>query len=121
MASTKSLTVLADNVTINTSSAYTSSVGDLQDGYGAALFIKNTNGATGPDTAPTFLVQTSADNTNFYDYGRALVPALGNNVVTSWGAIELPMGVKYVRVYVTQAAAQNTTARIELVEVSAVG
>ena len=120
MASTKTLTVLADNVTVNTSAAFNTSVGDLQDGYGAALYIKNTNGATGPSAAPTFLIQGSADNTNYYDFGRALVPTLGNSVVTSWGVLEIPIGAKYLKVYVTPSTGQNTTLRVEMVEVTVV-
>ena len=66
MASTKVVTVLANNVTLTAGAAnpVDSDVMDLQDGYGAFLQIKVTNGATGPTLAAQAQIQTSPDKTS---------------------------------------------------------
>jgi hypothetical protein len=120
MATTKVVTVLADNVTLTAGAAdYTSSVLDLQDGYQAGLGIKITNGTTGPTVAAIAQVWWSADNSNWYKQGGAYGSALGNNVVSSWPA-PLPVYAKYAKVTAGSNTGQNVTLRVEGIELSEV-
>lgn len=121
MATTKTITVLDNNVTLTAGAAdNTSTVWDLQDGYGGCVSIKITNGATGPTVAAQAQIQTSPDNSNWYKFGGALVAGLGNNVVTSWGGIPIPIGVKYLKVTSGSNTGQNVTIRTEGSEVVAI-
>ena len=121
MATTKVVTVLDNNVTLTASAGdHTSTVADLADGYGATLSIKITNGATGPTVAARAQIWTSPDNSNFYKFGGALIATLGNAVITSWGGIPIPIGVKYLEVISGSNTGQNVTIRVEISEVTAV-
>lgn len=120
MASTKVVTVLDDNVTLTAGGAnHDSNVMDLQDGYGAFLQIKVTNGTTGPTLAAQAQIQTSPDNSNWYNFGGALIATLGNAVVTSWG-VPVPIGVKYLKVTSGSNTGQNVTIRVSCTEVTEV-
>ncbi len=120
MTTTKVVNVLDDNVTLVASAGnHDSSVGDLQDGYGGLLHIKITNGATGPTVAAQAQVQTSPDNSNWYNFGGAMQSTLGNAVVTSW-AVPIPIGVKYLKVVSGSNTGQNVTIRCSITEVTEV-
>jgi hypothetical protein len=120
MATTKTVTVLDNNVTLTAAAGnHTSSTWDLADGYGGELHIKNTNGATGPTVAAQAQVWVSPDNSNFYKFGGVLIATLGNNVVTSW-SFPIPAGVKYCYVISGSNTGQNTTLRVEGSEVTAI-
>jgi len=75
----------------------TSAAVDLTAAYGAVLDIKVTNGSTGPTVVGQVQIQVSEDNTEWYNFGGALVASLGNSIVSQWGGIEIPMAVNYVR------------------------
>ena len=97
MASTKSVSVQSNNVTLTAGAGDTTATAtDLQDGYSATMFIKITNGATGPTVAAQSQVEVSPDNTNFYKLGGPLVASTANSAVTSW-AVPLPQDAKYAR------------------------
>ena len=120
MSTTKVVTVLDDNVTLTAGAAdHTSTVMDLQDGYGGVLFIKNTNGATGPTVAAQSQVWASPDNSNWYKLFGAILFDLGNGVITS-KTLLIPTWVKYVEVISGSNTGQNTTLRVEGVEGSAI-
>jgi hypothetical protein len=119
MATTKVVTVLMDNVTVTAGGSATSITLDLQDGYGAALAIKITNGATGPTVAAQAQIWISPDNSNYYAFGGALIATLGNNVVTSW-LVPIHMAVKYVYVIVSGNTGQSIVARVSGTEVTEV-
>ncbi len=119
MAATKVVTVLDNNTTLIAGAAdHDSDVWTLDDGYGALLDIKITNGATGPTVAAQAQIWVSPDNSNFYKFGGALIATLGNNVVSSW-AIEIPIGVEYLKVTSGSNIGQNVTIRVEGSEVTA--
>jgi len=121
MATTKAVSVLDNNVTLTAGAAdHTSTVWDLQDGYGAELSIKFTNGATGPTLASQAQIWVSPDNSNWYKFGGALIAALGNSVITSWGGIPITIGVKYLKVISGGNTGQNTVIRVEGSEVSVI-
>ena len=98
----------------------TSSAVVLDDGYGAALHVKLTNGGTGPTTAAQIQIQTSADNSEWYDFGTPLVGGVANSEVVSWGGIEIPAGVEYLRLVATHPTGQAVTVDADLSEVTAI-
>lgn len=121
MATTKTVTVLADDVTLTASAVDTeSSVWTLDDGYGGELSIKVTNGATGPTIAAQAQIWVSPDSTNWYKFGGSLVSTLGNSVVSSWGGIIIPVGTKYLKVVAGSNTGQDVTLRVEGTEVVAI-
>lgn len=120
MASTKVVTVLDSNVTLTAGAGdHTSSVATLTTGYGGELHIKHTNGATGPTLASQSQVWASADNSNWYKFGGALIAQLGNNAITSW-SIPIPIGVGYLEVISGSNTGQNVTLRAEIMQVTAI-
>ena len=119
MATTKTVTVLDNNVTLTAGAGdHTSGVWDLQDGYGGTLHIKATNGATGPTLGSQSQVWVSPDNTNWYRLGGALLAALGNSIVSSW-VVNIPIGIKWAEVISGSNTGQNVTIRVEGSEVVA--
>lgn len=121
MASTKAVTAIFNGTTLTAgASDTTSSVVTLDDGYGAALHIKLTNGATGPTVAAQVQIQVSADNSEWYDLGGALVGSTTNSDVVSWGGIEIPVGVEYLRLVAGSNTGQAVTCDADISEVTAV-
>ena len=120
MASTKTVTVLDNNITLTAGAGdHTSGLWSLLAGYGGLLLLKITNGGTGPTLAGQAQVQVSPDNSNWYSFGGALIAQLGNGVITSW-AIPIPIGAKYVRVISGSNTDQDVVIRAEGVEVTAI-
>ena len=120
MAATKVVTVLDNNVTLTAGAGdHTSSVWTLDDGYGGQLYIKVTNGATGPTVAAQAQVWASSDNSNYYKFGGALVATLGNNVVSSW-SIPIPIGAEYIKIISGSNTVQDVVIRVEGSEVTAI-
>jgi len=120
MATTKVVTVLDNGVTLTAGAAdHTSSVWTLDDGYGAELMIKITNGGTGPTIAAQAQIQVSPDNSNWYDFGGPVVGSVTLSVVTSW-AINIPIGVEYLKVVSGSNTGQDVVIRVEGSEVTAI-
>jgi hypothetical protein len=121
MATTKSVTAIWSGQTLTAGGGdTTSSAVTLDDGYGAALHIKLTNGATGPTVPAQVQIETSADNSEWYEFGGALVGTTTNSDVVSWGGIEIPIGVEYLRLVAGSNTGQNVTVDADLSEVTAV-
>ena len=119
MASTKTVTVLHNNVTLTAGAGdTTSSAWDLADGFGGMLHVKITNGATGPTVAAKVQIQVSPDDSNYYNFGAALYGSITNNAISSY-SVEIPIGVKYVKTVSGSNTGQNVTLRVEGVEVTA--
>ena len=120
MATTKVNTVIWNDVTLTAGAGDTTSdTQNLADGYGGTLYMKITNGATGPTVGAQIAVWYSPDGTNWYSRAGGYVSTLGNNVVTSW-TVDVPIGVAYLRLVAGSNTVQNVTVRAELTEVSAV-
>jgi hypothetical protein len=120
MAATKTTTVIWNGQTLTAGAAnITSNVVTLTGGYGASLNIKLTNGATGPTLAAMVQIQVSADNAEWFDLGGALSGSTANVGVYSWGGIDIPMGVKYLRLSAGGNTAQNVTVDADITEVTA--
>jgi hypothetical protein len=121
MTTTKTITAIWSGQTLTAGAAdTTSSVVTLDDGYGAALHIKLSNGATGPTVAAEVQIQVSADNSEWYDFGPPLVGNEDGNGVESWGGIEIPMGVEYLRLVAGSNTGQDVTVDADISEVTAV-
>jgi hypothetical protein len=120
MAATKVLTAMESGLTLTAGAGDdTGAVVTIDTSYGSDIGIKITNGATGPTVAAQVQVQTSQDNSEWYDFGGALVAQLGNAVVTSW-PVEIPMGWEYVRTIQGSNTVQDVTCDIDLSQVSEV-
>lgn len=120
MASTKAVIAIWSGQTLTAGAGdTTSSVVTLDDGYGAALHVKLTNGATGPTVAAQVQIQVSADNSEWYNFGPVLKGVTSNNGVAQWGGIEIPMGVEYLRLVAGSNTAQNVTVDADISEVTA--
>lgn len=121
MATTKTTTIVWDNVVLTAGAGDTTGAAvDLTDGYGAVVDVKLTNGATGPTVAAQVQIETSPDNSNWYEFGGALVGSTANNGVAPWGSIEIPIGTKYLRPIAGSNTGQDVTVRVEVTEVEAV-
>ena len=121
MASTKAVTAIWSTETFVAATPHAdSSTITLDDGYGASLHIKVTNGGTGPTIALALQIQVSADNSEWYDFGGPLQSATGNSVVTSWGGIDIPIGVEYLKIINSTAnTGQDVTVDADISEVTA--
>lgn len=120
MASTKAVTVAHNDVSLTAGAAdTTSSAVNLADGYGATIFVKLTNGGTGPTVAAQVQIEVSADNSNWFKMGGALVGSTANSAVVSWGGIRVEPGVQYVRFVSGSNTGQAVTVRAEVSEVTA--
>ena len=120
MAVTKAVTVLDNNVTLTAAAAdHTSDVWTLDDGHGGELYIKVTNGATGPTVAAVVQIWASPDNTNYYKFSGVLGSTLGNNIISSW-SIPIPIGVEFIKVISGSNTGQDVVIRVEGSEISAI-
>ena len=121
MASTKVRTEIWASQTLTAGAgATTSAAVDLADGYGAALNIRLTNGATGPTVAAQVRIEVSADNSGWFDFGGALVGGKANDGIYEWGGIEIPVGVKYLRLVAGSNTDEDVDVDADIVEVTAV-
>lgn len=98
----------------------TSSVVTMDTHYGASISCKLTNGATGPTVAGQVQIQVSQDNTEWYDFGGPLIGDTPNSAVVSWGGIEIPIGVEFLRVVTGSNTGQDITADIDVSSVSVI-
>jgi hypothetical protein len=121
MATTKAVTAIWSSQTLTAGAGdTTSSAVTLDDGYGASLHIKISNGATGPTVPAEVLVQVSADNSEWYDFAE-FVGTTGNSEVTSWGGLDIPIGVEYLRLVAGSNTDENVTVDADISEVTAIG
>lgn len=97
MAISKTVAAIWQAVSQDAGATTTSDPVDLRLAYGSTVNIKATNGAAGPTVSAQVQIQVSEDNTEWYNFGGALVASLGNNVVSQWGGIEIPAAINYLR------------------------
>lgn len=120
MAATKSVTVVHNDITLTAGGGdTTSSAQNFTTEYSAMALIKITNGATGPTVPAQVQIQISADSSNWYDWGGALIGNVDNDEIYSF-AVEFPIPVMYIRFVSGSNTGQNVTLRVELMEVTAV-
>ena len=120
MATTKPLTVLDNDVALVASAgaeAHTSGLATLTGGYGALLYLKLTNGATGPTAAAACQIYVSPDNTNWYKH-VPWSPGITANNATDSTVVKIDIGVKYLVVKSGSNTGQNVTIRAEIVEIT---
>jgi hypothetical protein len=120
MATTKVVSVLDNDVTLTAAAGdHTSGVWTIDDGYGGELYIKITNGGTGPTIAAEAQIWVSPDNSNWYEFGGAIVGTTGNSEVVSH-AVNIPVGAEYAKVISGSNTGQDVTIRVEGTEVTAI-
>ncbi|MCK5217869.1 MAG: hypothetical protein KAJ93_08770 [Methanosarcinales archaeon] len=120
MATTKVVSVLDNDVTLTAAAGdHTSTVWTIDDGYGGELYIKITNGATGPTIAAEAQIWASPDNSNWYEFGGPVVGTTGNSEIVSH-AINIPVGIEHVKVVSGSNTGQNVTIRVEGSEITAI-
>ncbi len=113
MATAKSTTNLHNGTLAASGGPTTTTAINLEDGHGATLYIKLTNG-TAPTTPAQAQVEVSPDNSNWYQHGGPLVGSTTLNAVASW-TIELAPHDKHARVVLTHGN-QDVTARVDATE-----
>jgi len=120
MASTKSITVQSNNVTLTAGAGDTTATGTaLTTNYGTTMLIKITNGSTGPTVAGQAQVEVSGDNSNYFKHGGPLVGGTSNNGISSW-TVQLSKDILYARTVSGSNTGQNVTLRVEIAQVTAV-
>ncbi len=118
MPSIKQNTQIHNSVTMTAAAGdVTSSSVDLSAGYGAELFVKLTNGATGPTLPAQVQIEVSGDNSKFFEFGGAMVGLTGNNGVISW-TVDIPIGIQYVRLVTGSNTAQDVTIDADISQVT---
>ncbi len=122
MATTKAFTAIFNGETFTAGSTHAdSSVITLDDGYGASLHVKITNGATGPTIPLSLQILVSGDNSEYYDLGGPLQSEDDNNGEYSWGGIDIPIGIEYLKITpLTTNTGQDVTVDADISEVTAV-
>ncbi|MCK5611826.1 hypothetical protein KAR91_58695 [Candidatus Pacearchaeota archaeon] len=119
MASTKVVTVLDNDVTLTAGAGdHTSDTWTVNDGYGGELYIKITNGGTGPTIAAQVLVQTSPDNSNWYNLTGPIESLLGNSIVSMW-TIPIAAAAQHIKVISGSNTGQDVVIRVEGSEITA--
>ena len=119
MASTKVVSVLDNDVTLTAGAGdHTSSIWTIDDGYGGELYIKITNGGTGPTIAAEVQVEVSPDNSNWYKLPGPLISSLGNGIVSSW-PVPINAATKYVKTVSGSNTGQDVVIRVEGSEITA--
>lgn len=120
MATTKAVTAIWSSQTLTSGAAdTTSSAVTLDDGYGAALHVKITNGGTGPTLPAQCEVQVSADNSEWYEV-TTLKAGTTSSAVYDWGQIQIDIGTEYLRLVAGSNTAQNVTIDADVSEVTAI-
>ncbi len=121
MATTKVFTALANAVTLTAGAGdTTSSAVTMDTHYGASLSIKLTNGGSAPTTPAQVQIQVSQDNSEWYDFGGALVGSVTNSAVVSWGGIDIPIGIEFLRIVSGSNTVQNVTLDADVSSVSVI-
>ncbi len=121
MASTHTLRTIIAAATSNSAGGSTTGTAlDLTTKYGGLLTAKVTNGGTGPTAAATIYVYTSGDN--FATSGKLFTSfkaSLTNSAVSEFCA-EIPPGVMYLRVDVSDNTVQAVTCEAFLQELTTI-
>lgn len=108
MASTKTARTIIAAATSNAAAGTTTGTAlDLTTRYGGLLTIKLTNGGTGPGVPASAKIYTSHDNVNFKLW-QTLTGDTTASSVNEW-AVDIPLGVMYLRVDVTGNTGQAVT------------
>jgi len=120
LATTKVVSVLDNNVTLTAGAGdHTSSIWTIDDGYGGELYVKLTNGGTGPTIAAEAQIWLSPDNSNWYEFGGPIVGSVTLSVVVSF-AVNIPAGAEYLKVVSGSNTGQDVTIRVEGSEITAI-
>ena len=119
MASTKAFAEIYNAYSNAAGASNTTAAQTIDDGYGAALHVKLTNGGTGPTLPAQVQIEVSADNSEWYEMGGPMVGSVTLGVTRSWGAIDIPIGVEYLRLTVSGNTGQAVVVNADISEVTA--
>lgn len=122
MATTKTVISLWEGFTLTAGAGPTTStaVATIDDSYGAALQLSITN-VTAMGTPAQLQIQVSQDNSGWYNFGGELIGLSGSSTAISWGGIEIPIGVEFLRIVAThQGTSTNVTVSALLSEVTSI-
>ena len=117
MATTKAFTALFNAQGVAASGFATASI-TLDDGYGAALHVKITNG-TAPTLPMSCHIYTSGDGTEWYEE-RVCTAGVTASTDYEWGGIPVDIGVEYLQVVATGNTGQTCTINVDISEVTAI-
>jgi hypothetical protein len=123
MGTTKNPVVMLNSITL-VPSAPQSAIAVINAGYGANMMIRNTNGATGPTVAASYLIEVSNDVSgvtflNPYTILN-LTSLTGNNIITDFAPIQIDEGLQAIRITASGNTVQNVTSRVELSNVTVI-
>lgn len=119
MPTTKAVTAIHSGTTLSAGGGdTTSSAVTLDDGYGATILIKHTNGGTGPTVPAQTIVQYSQDNSEWYDAGTYYGSTTNSDVRNH--IHEVPATVEYVRLVSGSNTGQAVTLDSDISEITAV-
>jgi hypothetical protein len=121
MATTKAFTAIWNGQSLTAGAGDTTSTAvTLDDGYGAALHVQLTNGGTGPTVPAQVQIEVSGDNSEWYDFGGPLIGTVTASDVVSWGGIDIPIGVEFLRLVAGSNTGQAVTVDADISEVTAI-
>jgi len=116
---TKAATAILNGLTMVAAAGDATSAATALTGFGADVGLKITNGATGPTVAGQLQIELSIDGTKYYKNGGPLVGSVTNSAVSSWTQ-HIEMGWKYIRVVSGSNTGQNTTADVDVSDVTVI-
>jgi hypothetical protein len=119
MATTKTQTDIWDGITLSAGALSISGASiDLSTGYGGQVYMKITNGGTGPTVAGQVQIQVSPDDVKFFDYGT-FVAGTASSLSYSWSP-DIPIGVTYLKLIAGSNTGQNVTIDASIINVVSV-
>ena len=115
---TKNRRILQASAT-NAAAATTTGTGfNLTTAVGGLATLVVTNGGTGPTIACDAILETSSDNTNWYEFSRQTAGVTLSTAYTF--NVEVPVGVMYLRSKFTGNTAQGVTVEAYFHEVTSI-
>lgn len=120
MAATKPTTSVWNGANNAAGATTTSTAVDISTGYGGEVYVKITNGATGPTVAAYVYIEASADNSKWYRYGGTFVQGTTTNSDVQSNTTPLDPGLKYVRLVCTGNTGQPVTLDADVVNITAI-
>jgi hypothetical protein len=115
---TKTARTLQASATNTAGSTTTGTALDLTTKFGGLATLVVTNGGTGPTVACDAILETSRDNTNWYEFSRQTAGVTASTTYTF--NVEIPIGIMYLRSKFTSNTAQSVTVEGYFQEVTSI-
>lgn len=117
-APSKSARTLQSSATNTATSTTTGSTLDVTAKFGGLATLVITNGGTGPTVACDAILETSRDNSSWFELSRQTAPTTASAVTVF--NVEVPDAVMYLRSKFTGNTAQSVTVEAYYQELSSV-